>query len=222
MKIMKLSKNKKRCPSCAARARWVNCLLIAILPMFTLGWATAQSDDDAGDAEQEAPSEEKAEEESKVVTKKASVTIDGKKINYTVTTSRLVLKTDEGDARASVFNVAYTRDDVKDVSKRPVLFAFNGGPGSSAVWLHIGALGPRIVPTSPDGTKPLAPPLRVMENPQSILDVADLVFIDPVSTGYSRSENKDENFHGVEEDIRSVGDFIRRWVTENKRWSSPK
>ncbi len=159
---------------------------------------------------------------SKVVTKKASVTIDGKKIDYTSHTSRLVLKKDGGEPRASVFYVAYTKDGVKDVSKRPVVFAFNGGPGSSAVWLHIGALGPRIVPSSPDGTKALDLPKVVKENPQSILDVADLVFIDPVSSGYSRSENKKEKFHGVDEDISSVGDFIRRWVTENKRWSSPK
>ena len=158
----------------------------------------------------------------KAVEKQASVTIDGQKIDYTVRTSRLVIKKDDGKARASVFYVAYTRNDVKDLTKRPVLFAFNGGPGSSAVWLHLGALGPRIVPTSPDGTQALQPPLRVKENPSSILDVADLVFIDPVSTGYSRSEDSKEKFHGVDEDIESVGDFIRRWVTDNKRWASPK
>lgn len=168
------------------------------------------------------PKKEQKDTPTKVVQKQASVTIDGEKIDYTATTSRLVLKKDDGNARASVFYVAYTRNDVKDLSKRPVLFAFNGGPGSSAVWLHLGALGPRIVPSSADGTQPVAPPVRVKENPQSILDVADLVFIDPVSTGYSRSENKDEKFHGVDEDISSVGDFVRRWVTENKRWASPK
>jgi len=164
----------------------------------------------------------KAEKAPKKVTKYANVTIEGKKIAYTATTSRLVLKTDDGKPRASIFYVAYTRNDVKDITKRPVMFAFNGGPGSSAVWLHIGALGPRILATSPDGTKPMAPPVVVGENAHSILDVADLVFIDPVSTGYSRAEEKKEKFHGVDEDIRSVGDFIRRWVTENKRWSSPK
>lgn len=158
----------------------------------------------------------------KVIERQASVTIEGQKIDYTVKTSRLVIKKDDGKARASVFYVAYTRNGIKDSSKRPVLFAFNGGPGSSAVWLHIGALGPRIIPTSTDGTTALPLPVRVKENPQSILDVADLVFIDPVSTGYSRSESKEDKFHGVDEDISSVGDFIRRWVTENKRWMSPK
>lgn len=166
--------------------------------------------------------EKKRDDLPKTVEKQASVTINGVKIDYTVRTSRLVLKKDDGKARASVFHVAYTRNGVQDVSKRPVLFAFNGGPGSSAVWLHLGALGPRIVPTSADGTVALKPPLTVQENPQSILDVADLVFIDPVSTGYSRSEDSKEKFHGVDTDISSVGDFIRRWITENKRWSSPK
>jgi len=165
---------------------------------------------------------DKSSKSPKVVQKQASVTIDGKKIDYTVKTSRLILKKDDGKARASVFYAAYTRDGIKDLSQRPVVFAFNGGPGSSAVWLHLGALGPRIIPTSPDGTQPLNLPVRVQENPQSILDVADLVFIDPVSSGYSRSEDDKEKFHGVDEDISSVGDFIRRWVTENKRWSSPK
>ena len=168
------------------------------------------------------PGMEAKKDEDKVVQKQASVTIDGKKIDYTSTTSRLVIKTDAGKPRASIFYVAYTRDDVEDKSQRPVVFAFNGGPGSSAVWLHIGALGPRILATSPDGTQALKPPVLVKENAYSILDVADLVFIDPVSTGYSRAVEKKENFYGVDEDIKSVGDFIRRWVTDNKRWSSPK
>ncbi len=163
---------------------------------------------------------------SKVTEKKieASVTINGKVIEYTVTASELTLTTDTGTPRAKIFNVSYIAKTDADVSNRPVMFAFNGGPGSSAVWLHLGALGPRIVPSSPDGTEPIKPPTTLIENPYSILDVADLVFIDPVSTGYSRPEkgaSKGE-FHGVNADIDSVADFIRRWVSENKRWSSPK
>ncbi|MGB0645068.1 MAG: S10 family peptidase, partial [Akkermansiaceae bacterium] len=136
----------------------------------------------------------------------------------------LSLKTAKDEDRASIFHVAYERIGMSDRHKRPIVFAFNGGPGSSAVWLHMGALGPRIVPTTPDGTKTLPPPLIIKENPQSILDVADIVFIDPVSTGFSRAEGKTKaaEFHGVNGDIRSVGDFIRRWVTENDRWASPK
>jgi carboxypeptidase C (cathepsin A) len=173
-----------------------------------------------------AKTEEKNEDKpSAPVSNYDSVVIDGKKISYKVTAAKLQLKKEDGKARASIFHTTYERTDLKgDQSKRPVLFAFNGGPGSSSVWLHLGALGPRIVPTSPDGTKPLAPPHQVIANPHSILDVADLVFIDPVSTGYSRVEKdaKSSEFHGLEGDIESVGDFIRRWITEHKRWNSPK
>jgi carboxypeptidase C (cathepsin A) len=158
------------------------------------------------------------------IVRESSVTIDGKKVPYKVTTGKLQLKADDGKVRASIFHVSYVRSDVKDVSTRPVLFAFNGGPGSSAVWLHIGVLGPKIIKLPGDGTLPPMPPVRVTDNPLSILDVCDLVFIDPVSTGYSRAEKdtKPGDFHGLDEDIESVGDFIRRWISEHERWSSPK
>lgn len=158
------------------------------------------------------------------VVKEFSVMIDGKKVPYKATTGKLQLKDDEGKARASIFSVSYERTDVKDSSTRPVMFAFNGGPGSSAVWLHIGVLGPKIIKLPGDGTTAPFPPARVMDNPLSILDVCDLVFIDPVSTGYSRAEKdvKAGEFHGLDEDIESVGDFIRRWIGEHDRWASPK
>ena len=173
---------------------------------------------------QENNKEENKDDFPSVVSKQDAVTIAGKKIDYKVTASTLSLKTAKDEDRASIFHVAYERIGMSDRHKRPIVFAFNGGPGSSAVWLHMGALGPRIVPTTPDGTKTLPPPLIIKENPQSILDVADIVFIDPVSTGFSRAEGKTKaaEFHGVNGDIRSVGDFIRRWVTENDRWASPK
>jgi carboxypeptidase C (cathepsin A) len=157
-------------------------------------------------------------------TRESSVMIDGKKIPYKVTTGKLQLKDAEGKPRASVFNVSYERTDTSDVTARPVMFAFNGGPGSSAVWLHIGVLGPKIIKLSGDGTEAPKPPVRLVDNPLSILDVCDLVFIDPVSTGYSRVEKdvKVNDFHGLNEDIESVGDFIRRWVSEHDRWASPK
>ena len=143
---------------------------------------------------------------------------------YRVTTGKIQLKQDDGKARASIFHVSYERTDLKDASSRPVLFAFNGGPGSSAVWLHIGVLGPKMIQLSGNGTEAPEPPVRVADNPLSILDVCDLVFVDPVSTGYSRAENdvKPGEFHGLDEDIESVGDFIRRWITEHDRWASPK
>ncbi len=181
----------------------------------------------ATDAEKPAAAPEKDAPEAKVsepVTRESSITIEGKKVPYKVSTGKLQLKQDDGKARASIFHVSYVRSDVKDPSTRPVMFAFNGGPGSSAVWLHIGVLGPKIVKLPGDGTSPPVPPAHVGDNPLSILDVCDLVFVDPVSTGYSRAEKdtKPGDFHGLDEDIESVGDFIRRWVSEHERWSSPK
>lgn len=172
-------------------------------------------------AEEERPSSPKKRPAS--VTN-ASLLIDGKQIDYTATAGELILNSDDGKPQAHIFHVSYLKKGVRDYSKRPVLFAFNGGPGSSAVWLHLGALGPKIIPTSADGTTPLTPPITVIDNPQSILDVADLVFIDPVSTGHSRSNSADKasKYHGLQGDLDSVGDFIRRWITDNKRWSSPK
>lgn len=164
------------------------------------------------------------EKPAEPVTREGSVTIEGKKIDYEVTTAKLILEKDDGSPRASIFNVSYLKKDPGDLSNRPVVFAFNGGPGSSAVWLHLGTLGPKRVSLPGDGTSAPAPPARLVPNEFSILDVADLVFVDPVSTGYSRIEKdgKPDEFHGVEGDIESLADFIRRWVTENKRWDSPK
>lgn len=172
----------------------------------------------------EAKPEAAKEKPAEPVTRDGSVTIGGKKIDYQVTTAKLVIEKDDGSPRASIFHVSYLKKDAGDLAKRPVLFAFNGGPGSSAVWLHLGTLGPKRVELPGDGTQAPVPPARLVPNEFSILDVADLVFVDPVSTGYSRIEKngKPEEFHGVEGDVESLGDFIRRWVTENQRWSSPK
>ena len=156
-----------------------------------------------------------------------SVTINGEEIRYTATTGTLVLKEEidkEGEkAKASVFFIAYTRDDVEDLSKRPVTFSFNGGPGSSSVWLHLGVLGPRCVEPDKDGELP-HPPYQLKNNECSILDKTDLVFIDPVSTGFSRAVPGEEakQFHGFEKDIESVGDFILLYLGRYKRWASPK
>jgi carboxypeptidase C (cathepsin A) len=162
-------------------------------------------------------------------------TVGGQEIVYTVTTGVIVLKEEaekkgEGEGefegekpRASIFFTAYTRDGVEDLGQRPITFCFNGGPGSSSVWLHLGAFGPRRVRLTDDGDLP-PPPFRLVDNEHSLLDLTDLVFIDPVSTGYSRpvEGEKAKQFHGFKKDIESVGDFIRLYTTRYRRWLSPK
>jgi carboxypeptidase C (cathepsin A) len=151
------------------------------------------------------------------------VTIAGHAIAYTATAGTLLLKDDAGQPTAEMFYVAYTQNKIADSSRRPLTFAFNGGPGSSSVWLHLGLLGPQRVKLATDG-RASGPPYHVEDNPYSLLDVTDLVMIDPVSTGFSRAATaKDaKQFHGYEADIHSVGDFIRLYVTKNNRWLSPK
>lgn len=131
---------------------------------------------------------------------------------------------DEPKQKAKVFYVAYTRTDVgNDPAKRPITYSFNGGPGSASVWLHLGALGPRRTELTERGEAPLAP-YHLVDNEATWLDTTDLVFIDPVSTGYSRSAPGEDpkQFHGFKEDLASVGDFIRLYTSRNARWASPK
>ena len=193
--------------------------LAACLFLHPLSFAAEKPETEKKEAEQKV---EHSEQEPVVV--EGSVTIGGSKIDYETITDKLTLKKDDGTPRASIFHVTYLRKGVEDTSTRPVLFAFNGGPGSSAVWLHLGILGPVRVSLPGDGTTAPKPPAKLVPNEFSILDVADLVFVDPVSTGYSRTEKggKPDEFHGVRQDVTSLGDFVRRWVSENDRWSSPK
>jgi len=172
--------------------------------------------------EQKEAKQARPEPQEKQITSQHTVMVDGQEIPYTATAGTCVLKDDEGKARATIFFVAYTRDDVDDSAARPVTFAFNGGPGSSSVWLHLGMLGPRRVKMQEFGR--VSPPYQLEENPLTLLDTTDLVFIDPVSTGYSRPApgQKAEDFHGYEKDIETVGEFIRLYVTRNQRWLSPK
>ena len=123
--------------------------------------------------------------EDKVSKTQHTVRIGGQEIKYTATAGTMVLKTEEGQPKASIFYIAYTKNDVADAGQRPVCFTFNGGPGSSSVWLHLGAFGPRRVEMGDVGNL-AAPPWKLVDNESSLLDVTDLVFIDPVTTGYSR------------------------------------
>lgn len=157
------------------------------------------------------------------VSTKHKITINGQNINYTATAGYLQLKAEDGKPKANVFFVAYTKDGVDDLSKRPMTYTFNGGPGSSSVWLHMGIMGPKRVLMSDNGDV-LPPPYRYVDNEYSWLDQTDMVFIDPVSTGYSRAvtgENE-KQFHGYEEDLQSVAEAIRLYATKYDRWNSPK
>lgn len=152
-----------------------------------------------------------------------SLARNGAKFDYEATAGTLVVQEDGAKHKAKMFFVAYTRSKVEEPSRRPITFAFNGGPGSSSVWLHMGLLGPKRIDLGGDGAS-VAPPYRLVDNAASLLDRTDLVFIDPVTTGYSRAEPADDakQFHGVRQDVRSVAEFIRLYVTKFHRWDSPK
>ncbi len=204
-------------------------VLAAAVVCFCASFALAQQPsgekaaDKSADKAGEKPKEDKKAPEDKSVQTKHSVKIGGQEVKYTATAGTMVLKLEDGTPKASVFFVAYTKDDVQDAAKRPITFAFNGGPGAGSLWLHVGALGPRRVEMGDAGNL-LPPPYKFVDNEASILDVTDIVFIDPVTTGFSRPVpgEADKQFHGVQEDVQSVGDFIRLWATRNRRWGSPK
>ncbi len=178
-------------------------------------------------ADEQAEEEEKLPDnfpEEEVIETDHSVKIDGKRLRYKARTGTIHLEDKKGKATAAIFFVAYEADRFgSNNSSRPITFSFNGGPGSSSVWLHLGVLGPRVVSLDQEGM-PFAPPYQLKDNPFSLLDKTDLVFIDPVSTGYSRAVDPDkaEQFHHFERDIESVGEFIRLYLQRNQRWESPK
>src|SRR5580658_2510108 len=149
------------------------------------------------------------------------ITLNDNALKYTATTGRLPIKRGDGETEAQVFFVAYTLDG-QDTAKRPVTFAFNGGPGSASLWLHVGALGPRKVVLQPEGFLPPAP-YRIENNPYTLLDKSDLVLIDAIGTGFSRASDSETfaKFWGVKGDIEAFSEFIRLYITRNERWSSP-
>jgi carboxypeptidase C (cathepsin A) len=164
-------------------------------------------------------------EEPPVVTEHELRLADGRVLEYTVHAGRLPLKNAKGEIEAQVFFVAYTLNRHGKPSapeERPLMFSFNGGPGSSSVWLHLGALGPKRVQMRADGGMP-SPPYRLVDNPHTWLEMTDLVFIDPVGTGYSRAADpeKSKTYWTLESDIESVGEFIRLYLTRYERWASP-
>ncbi len=157
-----------------------------------------------------------------------SVTVEGQRIDYDATAGTIILKNDKGEPTGSMYYVAYTKRGVKNPKQRPVTFFYNGGPGSSTVWLHMGAFGPDRVVTS-DHTHTPAAPYQLVNNDYSLLDVSDEVFIDAMGTGYSRILGKDQggvgepkDFYGIDADTASFAQFISRYLSENGRWNSPK
>ncbi|MFM9911297.1 MAG: S10 family peptidase [Chitinophagaceae bacterium] len=154
---------------------------------------------------------------------KHSVKIENRQINYTAIVGTLILKNEKDEPIASFGYTAYTKDGETDMTKRPLTFSFNGGPGSSSMWLHLGVMGPRrVVVNDPSGNGPA--PYKLEDNNYSILDISDIVMMDPVGTGISRAVGKAKNsdFWGVDQDIKSVSQFIKNYIHENERWNSPK
>jgi carboxypeptidase C (cathepsin A) len=171
---------------------------------------------------------DKKDQWMRLPTAQASVTqhrlsLAGRSFDYTATAGLLIVRDDDDKPIASIGYVAYTRRDGKSGGVRPITFAFNGGPGSSSLWLHMGVLGPKRVVVS-DPTPTPAAPYRTVDNEFSLLDVSDVVMIDPVGTGLSHAvcDHKDEEFWGVDPDIDSVSRFIAQYVSDNNRWTSPK
>jgi carboxypeptidase C (cathepsin A) len=202
-------------------------IAVALLMLFGVAVRTrAQEpakDAKPGDAKgaEAKPSADTPKEESSVTDH--TIKIDGQTISYKATASTTLLKDSKGEPTALVFSTAYTKTDAKDMSARPIAFIYNGGPGSASIWLHMGAFGPRRVVTANAAQTP-PPPYKLVDNIGCLLDKADLVFIDPVGTGFSHAVGKAEgkDFWGVDQDVRSLADFISIYINRNNRWNSPK
>ena len=161
-----------------------------------------------------------AKDEKPIVTKH-SIQLGGKALSYTATTGMMPIRTADGKVDANMFYVAYTVDQPKGATPRPLIFSFNGGPGAASVWFHMGCLGPKRVKLNDDGSLP-APPYKLVDNDSTWLDLADIVFIDPVGTGFSRAVKPEDGkkYFSLQGDISSVGEFIRMFLTRNERWNS--
>ena len=201
--------------------------LTAALALWTLGQpvrAAAQQPHERHEAaEAKAKTAETAAPKEVTVVTEHSIRINGQTIPYKATAGSILIKNDEGEPTALIYYWAYTKDNVSDLSQRPLSFLYNGGPGSSSIWLHMGAYGPRRVVTAnaaPSG----GAPYQLVDNPYSLLDKTDMVFIDPVGTGFSHAvgKAKDKDFWGVDEDVHSLARFVMNYVTRNDRWNSPK
>ena len=195
------------------------CVLVLVLGISTI---TNAQPAQGKDGEKKEEKKEKPVPEPQESVTQHSIKIDGKSINYTATAATMIIKNANDEAIAEFGFVAYTRDGIENLGSRPITFAYNGGPGSSSIWLHMGAIGPRrVVVNDPDFNET---GFTLVDNEYSILDVTDIVMIDPVGTGISRAVGKGENkdFWSVDGDISSISNFINAYISKNNRWSSPK
>jgi carboxypeptidase C (cathepsin A) len=199
-------------------------MVLMALRLFVLAFVLALAPKVPAQQKTETPPPPPREEESLADAAPAvtrhQINARGKLLKYTATAGRLLLKQENGTTEAAVFYTAYTLDG-SEARKRPLTFIFNGGPGTSTVWLHLGALGPRKIELEPDGAVP-APPYAMVDNPDTLLDRSDLVFIDAPGTGYSRVRSDlTKSFYNVAGDANAFYRFIRLFITQNQRWGSP-
>jgi carboxypeptidase C (cathepsin A) len=203
-------------------------ILLALLLSLTLAatalFAQTAPSAPTGAATRPSPSSRPDEKpDPKISVTHHTLSLNGSPLTYDAAAGTITLKDDAGKPLADFFFIAYTRMPAGEPAMRPITFVFNGGPGAAAVWLHLGAVGPQRVKLGPDGI-PGPPPHTLIPNDQTWLDTTDLVFIDPVGTGYSRPAEgqKASDFYGVKQDVDSVADFIRLYLTRYERWDSPK
>ena len=205
-------------------ARHRSTIFIALCSLVLIDGSalTAHAGDHHKSDQQAAQAEVKRE--PKTFTTSHSGTFNGTSVSYEAVAGETFLRGDDGAPTASIFSIAYLKTDVEDPTERPVTFLFNGGPGSASLWLHMGAFGPKRVAIPSDARDDGAPPYPLVDNPDALLDVTDIVFIDPVGTGFSHAlgDKKDEDFWGVHQDAASVAQFIRQWISKHNRWNSPK
>jgi len=199
-------------------------LLLVVLPQESPRPAAPKDKaaDKAGDEEKKKDDDKKKDAEEKPVVTQHELKLADRLLKYSVTTGMMPLKNEQGETEANIFYMAYVVDRPGGPEKRPLMFSFNGGPGSASVWLHLGALGPKRVRMRDDGMMP-SPPYELVDNPLTWLDMTDIVFIDPVGTGYSRATKPElgKKFWGLQGDLDSVAEFIRLYLTRSERWASP-
>ena len=195
--------------------------LLTLIAVLCLSLPLAAQQPKPADKPADKPAE-KPPEPMKFV-KQHKMKIGSEDVAYTTTAEEIFLKDGAGKNTASFFTIAYIKDGAK-ADARPVTFVFNGGPGSASLWLHSGVIGPKVIDIPSDAKDPGAPPYKLRDNPTTIFRATDLVFVDPIGTGYSHAmgEKKDEDFWGYDEDADSVADFIRAFITQHNRWNSPK